>query len=334
MSKQTFTYICETLHDELAPHPLAFRPSLSVEKKVAIVLFKLATCSEYRVIGNLFGVHKSTVHTCVYQVCNAINKILRPLHLKMPTLEEAKFIAQSIAAKTGMEQIIGAIDGTHIPILPPTIGYRDFINRKGWPSVVLQGLVDNQYLFCNITISHPGSVHDATVLKDSSLYKNCESLIPKHYKNINQKEIPFMIAGDPAYPLLPWLIKGYTGTLSPEEESFNTYLSSARICVENAFGRLKGRWRCLLKRCDINYKFMPQVISACCVLHNIVENVKESYLSTWMKEVNDQNILYEQPRQREIIQNPERTINAKIIRDALKEYMSENYCLRQSSFRT
>jgi len=46
-------------------------------------------------------------------------------------------------------------------------------------------------------------VHDATVFKDSSLYKNWESLIPKHYKTINQKEIPFMIAGDPACPLLP-----------------------------------------------------------------------------------------------------------------------------------
>lgn len=113
------------------------------------------------------------------------------------------------------------------------------------------------------------SVHDATVLKDSSLYQNNETLILKHYIRINGKEIPLMIAGDPAYPLLPWLLKGYTGT--PEQESFNTYISSARICVETAFGRLKLRWRCLLKRCDINYKFMPQVISACCVLHNIVE---------------------------------------------------------------
>lgn len=69
-----------------------------------------------------------------------------------------------------------------------------------------------------------------------------------------------MIAGDPAYPLLPWLIKAYTGSLTPEQESFNTYLFSAKICIENAFGRFKGRWRCLLKRCDVNYKFMPQVI--------------------------------------------------------------------------
>lgn len=56
--------------------------------------------------------------------------------------------------------------------------------------------------------------------------------------------VPYMIVDDPAYPMLPWLIKGYPGTgLSAEEESFNVHLSSARIFVEIAFGRLKARWR-------------------------------------------------------------------------------------------
>lgn len=250
MIKLTFNYICTQLFSELSPNPLAFRPSLSVEKKVAITIFKLSSCSEYQVVGNLFGVHKNTVHISIYQVCKAINKQLRPLHITMPTIEEAKLIAQSIQLKTGIVQLIGAIDWTHIPILPPKIGYRDFINRKGWPSMILQGYVDHNYIFRNIIIKHTGSVHDATVLKDSSLYQNNETLIPKNNIYINGKEIPLMIAGDPAYPLLPWLLKGYTGSLTADQESFNTCHSSARICVENAFGRLKGRWRCLLKRCE------------------------------------------------------------------------------------
>jgi len=103
----------------------------------------------------------------------------------------------------------------------------------------------------------PGSVHDATVFKESGIFKNHRRIIPEFVKLVGNKEIRFVILGDSAYPLLPWLLKLYTGHLTLQEESFNCYLSSGRIVVENAFGRLKGRWRCLAKRIDIDYKFVP-----------------------------------------------------------------------------
>lgn len=34
--------------------------------RVAIVLYKLASCAEYRVVVNQFGVHKTTMKTFVY----------------------------------------------------------------------------------------------------------------------------------------------------------------------------------------------------------------------------------------------------------------------------
>ena len=40
-------------------------------------------------------------------------------------------------------------------------------------------------------------------------------------------------------------------------------LSRARITVEHAFGRLKGRWRCLLKRMDYHVDNVPHVVAAC-----------------------------------------------------------------------
>ena len=48
-------------------------------------------------------------------------------------------------------------------------------------------------------------------------------------------------------------------------------LSSASQVVEQAFGRLKHRWRCLLKRCDAGVDNAIKIIGACVTLHNICE---------------------------------------------------------------
>ena len=39
-----------------------------------------------------------------------------------------------------------------------------------------------------------------------------------------------------------------TELMQPEQLAYNNKTSRARVVVENAFGRLKGRWRCLMKR--------------------------------------------------------------------------------------
>lgn len=139
-----------------------------------------------------------------------------------------------------------------------------------------------------------------------------------------------MLLGDPAYPLLPWLQKPYTGMLTAEEESFNCYLSSARIAVENAFGRLKARWRCVLKRIDVKYSFVPQLVSAICVLHNIVEINKEVFMPNWLDAVEAADITFPQPTPR-----PQQVFyaDAKQMRDHLKQVMSQRYPLRKSSIR-
>ncbi|KAI7794821.1 putative nuclease HARBI1-like [Triplophysa rosa] len=237
--------------------------------RVAIVLYKLGSCAEYRVISNQFGVHKSTVKKFVYLFCKGMVQGPTKQLIRVPNEEEATEIARRFQEAHNIPQIMGLIDGTHIPILPPSDGYKDLVNRKGWPSYVLQAVVDHKSCFWSISCKMPGSAHDANVLRQSDLFQRCH-LLPKGVKNIEGQDTRLLIVGDPAYPLLDWLLKGYTNSarLIPEQEYFYVYLSSLQVGVENTFGMLKSRWRVLLKRSDFHFSFTPAVIATCCALHN------------------------------------------------------------------
>ena len=56
------------------------------------------------------------------------------------------------------------------------------------------------------------------------------------------------------------------------------------MVVENAFGRLKGRWRCLLKCLDFKLDNVANVVAACVVLHNMCEIYGDPYLQEWTAE--------------------------------------------------
>ena len=81
--------------------------------------------------------------------------------------------------KWGMIQCAGSIDGCHIPVLPPALNHTDYYNRKGWYSILEQAVVDHNYLFTDVCVGCPGSVHDhdTRALANSSII-----YIEKHLK--------------------------------------------------------------------------------------------------------------------------------------------------------
>ena len=51
-------------------------------------------------------------------------------------------------------------------------------------------------------------------------------------------DVPAVIIADAAYPLLPWLLKGYPmNEATKSQRLFNYRLARARMTVENTFGR-------------------------------------------------------------------------------------------------
>ena len=58
--------------------------------------------------------------------------------------------------------------------------------------------------------------------------------------------------------------------LTQEERIFNYRLSRARRIVENAFGILANRFRCLLTTLQQDTKVVNSVVLACICLHNLM----------------------------------------------------------------
>ena len=164
----------------------------------------------------------------------------------------------------GFQQVAGAIDGSHIPIIRLA---SDYYNRKGYYSIIMQALVDFRGLFMDVYIGWPGNVHDARVFTNSSLYRkgSIGTLLPDWKRDVCGVQVLLVILGDPAYPALPWLMKPYTenthGTAA--QNQYNYWQSRAQIVVENAFGRLK--------RMDCQLSNVSNVVASCVVLYNMCE---------------------------------------------------------------
>ena len=130
--------------------------------------------------------------------------------------------------------------------------------------------------------------------------------------------VPPIILGDLAYGLTNWLMRPFTdwGNLTNEEVAFNTAHTKTRVVVENAFGRLKGRYRSLGKRLDQSVQNATITVTACCVLHNYCEVMKQEFNEEWLEGV--QLHLNIQPCDREEKQDRE----AAYVRNSLKSFIS------------
>uniref|UniRef100_A0A8D0DHI9 DDE Tnp4 domain-containing protein n=1 Tax=Salvator merianae TaxID=96440 RepID=A0A8D0DHI9_SALMN len=320
MRKATFLELCARLAPALQRQKTRMRIPLSVEKRVAIALWKLATSVCYRDVGNQFGVGRSTAGSVVLEVCRAIQRVLM-----RSTVTVGNKLPEIIEGFKGMgfPNCAGIVGTTHMPILCPPHQAAEYVNTKGYYSMALQALVDHRGQFTHLSAGWPGKTHEAKIFNKSTLFTKGQegTLFTPGSMEINGVTVPRVILGGPAYPLLPWLMVPYTEELDSTKESFNATLSRCQEPLDEAFSRLKGRWRCLTGRNDCAVENLPRLISACCVLHNICEEKGEAYEETWEAEAKQLAATFEQPLQRPDIRIKP-AARSERVRDALCAYIA------------
>ncbi|KAH7985641.1 hypothetical protein HPB49_026330 [Dermacentor silvarum] len=100
-----------------------------------------------------------------------------------------------------------------------------------------------------------------------------------------------------AFPLTVNLIKPFShrAQLNDEQRLLNYNLSKARRIAENAFGRLKARFRFIFKRMERDSDNVHLVIRACCVLNNVYGHFGDTVLQHWLVEVQNNGGGHHQP---------------------------------------
>ena len=283
ISRRTFEYIVRVVGLDLAKKDTRLRQSIPVNKRVAVALWRLATGDTYRSTGLQFGIGRCTAMLIKHDFCKAIAKRATEF-IKFPETEQE--VLQSIRLftnKSPFPQVVGAIDGSHIALKTVPVNERiEYFNRKQDYSIVIQGVADASFKFLDVSTGYPGSIHDARILRLSKLHREIDqgNLLKEPSKQIGGSEVGPLLVGDSAYPLSVWLMKPFkqTRTLTESQLRYNRALSQARVVIEQAFGILKGRWRCLYKPMEEKTSRVPVTVMACCVLHNICIDVGDPSL--------------------------------------------------------
>jgi hypothetical protein len=273
---QMFQELLARVGERITKKDTSFHKALEPGLKLAVTLRHLATGDSYHSLMYSFRIPHNSISKIVREVTQALVDEYKGEAVVTPkNPEEWKAVADQYASRWNFHHSVGALDGKHVRIRCPPRGGSLYFNYKKFHSIVLFALAGPNYevLWCDI--GEPGSAGDAGIFNDSDLKRGIESgkirLPPPEPLPGDDKDVPYFIIGDDAFGLKTWMMKPFGSQMLPHDERiFNYRLSRARRVVENTFGILSSRWRCLLTTLLQNPETVRTIVMACVTLHNIM----------------------------------------------------------------
>lgn len=233
--------------------------SLSSKEQLLTCLRFLATNGFYHLIRDAHGPSESSVCRAVKSVVKAINEVYFDDIVQWP--RNSIDFARQFKNHGGMPCVGGLVDGTHVNITRPSDNEVAFVNRHGKHSLNVMLVCGPQYQFVYCNASWPGSVNDARILRNSTLYERFQG----GYRPFHGA----VLLGDSIYPLTNWLITTVNGNVTGAAARFNKAHCKTRSVIERSIGILKLRFPCLNHLRVKTPVYAAEVVKACVCLHNI-----------------------------------------------------------------
>ena len=251
-----------------------YRRPLEPGLKIAITLRYLATSDSFQSMEFNWRTAHNTIGKFIPEVCDAIVEEYAAEVFRTPTTTDGwQEIAKGFQDKWNFPHVCGVIDGKHVAIRKPKQSSSINYNYKGFFSIVILVLCDANYKAIRAHVGSPGSESDCGIYNDSPTFQSIQDgtikLPPSEPLPNDIEDTPYFFIRDDAFPLRQHMLKPFSGRYMENEQLiFNYRLSRARWVVENLFGILGARFRCLLHTLEVTPEKAVSVTKACLTLHN------------------------------------------------------------------
>lgn len=232
---------------------------------------------------NVFRKGAGTPRVWSRRVCRAIIECLEDDYYYWPDEEERAEISERIRKEYYFPNCVGLIDGTLTPLAfrPETEDAPDYKGRKGFYSLSMLVVCDDNRRITYYLAGWPGSAHDNRIFRNSRVFQSPEEF----FSNLQY------LLGDSAYECQIFMVPAYRKPAGIELErnnmKFNQVLSKPRVESEHCIGMLKGRFpwmRSIRMKITEKKKYLTRIlnlIKATVILHNFLIDESDPCLEEW-----------------------------------------------------
>jgi hypothetical protein len=263
----------------------------TAEDKLLVTLNFLAHCSSLRQMATKWGIPHCSISTlCLHPVVRALQDIFvlnaNTKNILWPKEDDEQVcVMDRFKKRCQLPGCIGAVDGSLIPQRKSTKEQANqdsdsYYGYKGGIASLLLAVCVADMKFTYVNAGASACVKDASLFSRSQVKASIDQgmlkqvSVPLHFEDGTWQDIFPYLVGDAAFPLGQHFLKVYEPP--PEGNSAqakcNRRLLDARWLIEQAFGRLKGKFVFCSKNSFWNdVCFTREAIEACCGVHNFLE---------------------------------------------------------------